>query len=246
MLQQSKVPTPLYETLEVHTKCCSVYARRVSAKSPSVLYRSGMIDATFNRTLLKLLGEMRYWERLRFEVPHYATGIYRRGEDLRVLRENILLIVRDYNRIINSLQPSERSLFRERIRSLDKKIRPGMTKLTWASEGILDYFVNDCRVHAQKVRIMIDNYKASNRSIGANCRKMSEMLLVRLDGKRVYEENEFEEEQHRHRDCVQQKLQQIHNEIVLTMQKTYEVSGNGVQPPSVCVVTCILTPLTCT
>lgn len=192
--------------------------------------RSGMIEATFNRTLLKLLGEMRYWERLRFEVPHYATGIYRRGEDLRVLRENILLIVRDYNRIINSLQPYERSLFRERIRSLDKKIRPGMTKLTWASEGILDYFVNDCRVHAQKVRIMINNYKASNRFIGANCRKMSEMLLVRLDGKRVYEENEFEKEQHRHRESVEQKLQQIHDEIVHTMTKTYEVNGGGVQP----------------
>lgn len=220
-----------------------MYMQDVSTRFPSVLYRSGMIEATFNRTLLKLLGEMRYWERLRFEVPHYATGVYRRGEDLRVLRENILLIVRDYNRIINSLQPSEQSLFHERIRSLDKKIRPGMTKLTWASEGILD-FVNDCRVHAQKVRIMIDNYKASNRSIGANCRKMSEMLLVRLDGKRVYEESEFEKEQHRHRDSVQQKLQQIHDEIVLTMQKTYEVSGGGVQPPSVCVVTCTLTPLT--
>lgn len=198
---------------------CSVY----HGGFHSVLCRSGTIEASFNRKLLKLFGEMRYWERLRFEVPHYATGIYHRCEELRVLRENVLLIVRDYNRIISSLLPNERSLFRERIRSLDKKIRPGMTKLTYASEGILDYFVSDCRLHAQKVRITIDNYKASNRAIGASCRRMSEMLLVRLDGKRVYEENDFEVEQYHHRASVQQKLEEVHNDIVHTMRKTFEV-----------------------
>lgn len=106
---------------------------------------------SFSRALLKLFGEMHYWERLRFEVPHYATEIYQQCEELRVLRENVMLIVRDYNRIISSLQPKERALFKERIRSLDKKIRPGMTKLTWASQGI-QLFVSDCRLHAQQVR----------------------------------------------------------------------------------------------
>ena len=112
--------------------------------------RAGLIEVSFSHTLLKLFGEMHYWERLRFEVPHYATEIYQQCEELRVLRENVLLIVRDYNRIVSSLQPKERALFKERIKSLDKKIRPGMTKLTWASQGI-QLFVNDCRIHAQQV-----------------------------------------------------------------------------------------------
>jgi len=112
--------------------------------------RPGMIEDTFSHTLRRLFGEMRFWERLRFEVPHYATGTYKMCEDLRVLRENVLLVVRDYNSIVGSLQPQERALFRERIRSLDKKLRPGMTKLTWASDGILEY-VSDCRTHAHKV-----------------------------------------------------------------------------------------------
>ena len=110
-----------------------------------------MIYANFSKELLKLFTEMYYWERLRFEVPHYAVDIYRQCENLRVLRENVLLVVRDYNRILSSLDTSERALFRERIRSLDKKIRPGMTKLTWASEGI-EYFVNECRTQAHRVR----------------------------------------------------------------------------------------------
>ena len=116
-----------------------------------------MIEDRFSHLLRKLFGEMRYWERLRFEIPHYAAETYHMCEDLRVLRENVLLIVRDYNRIIGSLQPNERALFRERIKSLDKKLRPGMTKLTWGSDGILEY-VNDCRTHAHKVRMAL-NYR---------------------------------------------------------------------------------------
>lgn len=54
-------------------------------------------------------------------------------------------------RIIAALSLEERGLFRERIRSLDKKIHPGLTKLTWASKGISDFFVNECRKDASKV-----------------------------------------------------------------------------------------------
>ena len=55
-------------------------------------------------------------------------------------------------RIIAVLSPEERGLFRERIRSLDKKIHPGLTKLTWASKGISDYFIGECRNNCSKVR----------------------------------------------------------------------------------------------
>ena len=65
--------------------------------------------------------------------------------DLRTLREHVMLVVRDYNQIIDMLSPDERSLFRERIRFLDKKVQPGLSKLTWGSKGISDYYVADCR-----------------------------------------------------------------------------------------------------
>jgi dynein heavy chain len=64
-------------------------------------------------------------------------------------------------RIIAALSPEERGLFRERIRFLDKKIHPGLTKLTWASKGISDFFVSDCRLHSSKIQGIVDDYKAS-------------------------------------------------------------------------------------
>ena len=115
----------------------------LSPLSSSACFTS-RIELGFSNMLQKLFWEMQYWERLRFEVPHYTAPVYSRCEQLRVMRENVLLIVRDYSNIIGSLRPSERSLFREWIRALDRKFHPGFTELTWASEGIQEFFVNDC------------------------------------------------------------------------------------------------------
>ena len=79
-------------------------------------HRMGMLDLSFSKPLLKLLNEICYWERLRFEIPHYTHEVYAKRENLRSLRENVLLVVRDYNRIIQNLTLEERALFKERIR----------------------------------------------------------------------------------------------------------------------------------
>lgn len=57
-----------------------------------------VIPINLYRNLLKLLNEINYWEQLMFETPHYVADLYQKKEDLRVLRENVLLVVRDYNR----------------------------------------------------------------------------------------------------------------------------------------------------
>lgn len=49
------------------------------------------------------------------------------------------------------------------------------------------------------------------------------MLLVKVDGKRVYDGNEFEVEQAKHRKIIVKKLRDVHNEIIQAMSKTFEV-----------------------
>ena len=46
-----------------------------------------------------------------------------------------------------------------------------------------------------QVQDIVDDYKNANLTISKNCKKISEMLLVKIDGKRVYDNLEFEEEQ---------------------------------------------------
>ena len=42
-----------------------------------------------------------------FEIPHYAADVYQRREELRNLREHVMLVVRDYNRVITELKEDE-------------------------------------------------------------------------------------------------------------------------------------------
>ena len=38
-----------------------------------------------------------------------------------------------------------------------------------------------------QIQTVVNDYKQANSSISNDCRKISEMLLVRIDGKKVYE-----------------------------------------------------------
>lgn len=50
------------------------------------------------RSILKMFNEIHCWELLKFEVPHFVSLICERREDLYTLRENVLLLVKEYNR----------------------------------------------------------------------------------------------------------------------------------------------------
>ncbi|KAK2111219.1 Dynein heavy chain 2, axonemal [Saguinus oedipus] len=188
--------------------------------------KAGMLDVNFDKSLLILFVEIDYWERLLFETPHYVVNVAERAEDLRILRENLLLVARDYNRIIAMLSPDEQALFKERIRFLDKKIHPGLKKLHWALKGASAFFITECRIHASKVQMIVNEFKASTLTIGWRAQEMSETLLVRISGKRVYRDLEFEEDQRQHRAAVQQKLMSLHQDVVTIMTNSYEVFKN--------------------
>ncbi|XP_029784654.1 dynein heavy chain 2, axonemal [Suricata suricatta] len=188
--------------------------------------KAGMLEVNFDKSLLILFVEIDYWERLLFETPHYVAHVAERAEDLRILRENLLLVARDYNRIIAMLSPEEQALFKERIRFLDKKIHPGLKNLHWALKGASAFFITECRIHASKVQAIVNEFKASTLTIGWRAQEISETLLVRITGKRVYRDLEFEEDQREHRAATQRKLLSLHQDVVAILTDSYEVFKN--------------------
>ena len=107
--------------------------------------RYGYLEQNFDRSLLQLFAEVQFWERLRFEIPYIALDITHHRERYRCLRENVMLVVREYNSILKALLPQERRLFAERLYYLDRKIAPGLNKLTWASKQITEVFLKEVR-----------------------------------------------------------------------------------------------------
>ncbi|CAI5672498.1 unnamed protein product [Oreochromis niloticus] len=181
------------------------------------------LDINFDNNLLNLFSEIQCWDRLKFEIPQSVSDIYQDREDLRGLRQQVLLLVREYNRITEMLSPDELGLFRERIRFIDKKVQPGLTKLLWLSKGASNIFIRDCLLHVDKLHVIIDNYKVSSQSIFKHCHRISEALLLKLDGKTVYRNLEFEDDQKNHQQNILQILRSAHQDIVSIMTRIYDI-----------------------
>lgn len=60
-------------------------------------------------------------------------------------------------RIIDMLSPIDMALFRERIRFIDEKIQPGLTRFLWSSKAS-DIFIRDCLLHVDKVETEFPAY----------------------------------------------------------------------------------------
>lgn len=74
--------------------------------------------------------------------------------------------------------------------------------------------------------MIVNEFKASTLTIGWRAQEISETLLVRISGKRVYRDMEFEEDQKEHRAAVKQKLVHLHQDVIAIMTNSYEVFKN--------------------
>jgi dynein heavy chain, axonemal len=105
--------------------------------------RPDLLESNFDTDLLKLLFEVQYWAKIQtfglITFPLPLTRLLTKKDQLRVLRENVMLIVRDYNGIMQLINPKEKALFHDHLSGLDKFIAPGILRHNWESNA--DSFV---------------------------------------------------------------------------------------------------------
>lgn len=58
-----------------------------------------LLSMNYDRQLLSMSQEVQHWERLRMQVPYIAMEIQAQREKYRVLRDNMLMLVHDYNKV---------------------------------------------------------------------------------------------------------------------------------------------------
>ena len=84
-------------------------------------------------------------------------------------------------------------------------------------------YVKDCRKYCRDVYQTVRTFKANNAQINRNCLSMSSELLVKIQRKRVYDDDEFEQEQAAHREEIQAMLERSHQEITEVLLKSKEI-----------------------
>nr|CAD7455962.1 unnamed protein product [Timema tahoe] len=110
------------------------------------LVHQGLLESNFDRKLLIVCRESKFWDMMSFDIPNNVQQVYYKWENIKYVYESVLQVVRDYNNIIASLSDEERVLFRELIRGCDKKINPGLHKLQWNTD-VSDLYISECCQH---------------------------------------------------------------------------------------------------
>ncbi|GMI21327.1 hypothetical protein TeGR_g3290 [Tetraparma gracilis] len=183
----------------------------------------GHLVCNFDQQLLALFTEVHYWEKFHgeFSIPYVAHDICNQREKLRVMREHVMLVVRAYNDILADLTMEERRLFSDHIRRLDKRINQGLTKLTWASRGVTEYYVRDCCAQSTETHDTVKQFHSGKDVINRNCKAVAALILAKIDKNMVYEQSDFEDKQLAHRVRVKAKLEESHALIKSTLKEMF-------------------------
>ena len=96
---------------------------------------ASLIVVNFDERLSHVYNEAHCWEKLhdRFEIPQDIHAISHKRDDLFYVHSQVMPIAKAYSEIVGKLATEECKLFVDYIRSLEKQIRPGFTKLTWSA-----------------------------------------------------------------------------------------------------------------
>ena len=213
---QKRLERPLMQRVDIKTGL-PVSTKRSSSNQPT------RIESNFDKGLLKLFNEVQFWQRFGGEhpIPYVALDIAHQKDALRLLRENVMLVVTDYNQILDHLNGEEQLLFREQLRRLDRRVNAGLNRFTWASKGVIEWYVKDCRKHCSASYQLALQFKNLKLDIGKACRSMARLKLISIKRNYVYDDGVFVAEQDIHRKKVRERLQLLRKRIHQNLRSMY-------------------------
>lgn len=139
----------------------------------------GLLECNIDRVVLEMCEEAQSFGLLGFGTPVHINQVYSRYNTIRLVYESVLTVVLDYNKILGALSEKERLLFKALIQAGDRKIMPGLYKLTWGGE-MIDAYIAECVKHIGQLQEFVDVYKNANESIVRMCERICDTPIIRI------------------------------------------------------------------
>ncbi len=149
------------------------------------------LECNFDKSLQELYVEVKYWEKVSFSeisIPNPIMKVYKEREAMRVLRENVMLAVRDYNLIVQRLEPDERKLFSQHLASLYNKIMQRIDKFRWSTMQNIKFYqtIRDWRSYCEIVYNLVENYKKNVEIIERQMKMIEDTVMLDIDRSKPY------------------------------------------------------------
>lgn len=121
----------------------------------------GHLECNINRRILPIFDEAKHFEFMDVPLPQVLVEIYPMARTQLIVYNKVVNVVLSYNRILDALSMQERSLFQQHIKSMDRKIVPGIFRLTYNDE-LTNEYISDCLKHLDEIQHFVDIYKIIN------------------------------------------------------------------------------------
>ena len=98
-----------------------------------------------------------------------------------------MIVVRDYNAIIDYMDSTEKKLFAEHLEATDKIIQPGITRFKWSSKSNVDSFLGrSCKGSCAELYNKLKMFKANTEKIGLKCQEIASKMFININKKKPY------------------------------------------------------------
>ncbi|XP_037928394.1 dynein heavy chain 2, axonemal [Teleopsis dalmanni] len=150
-----------------------------------------MIECNMDDAILYCCEQAVHFEKMGFQSPFTVKPVLDKYSTIRFVYNSVVKVCIDYNTIVSYLSDKERELFRALIQACDRKISPGVLKLTWGGE-LSDAYVADCALHTSRLEESLITYKRSNREIATVCRLICDYPFFQIKDPPISSLDEFE------------------------------------------------------
>jgi dynein heavy chain len=131
-----------------------------------------------------------------------------------------MLIVRDYNTIIHTVNEKEKSLFKDDLAALDHTIDPGIKRHNWGAPA--DNFVYACRKECRDVLMSVKKFQSNVATIHREFEVVSTTTLTNVQ-KKLYLLSEFTRQQEETLSGREKEFTEAFERISIKVMDTYEL-----------------------
>lgn len=186
---------------------------------------TGYLQSNFDEGLQKLFNEVHGWQKFggRYTVPFAAVDLKNNRMDaLRKAQEQVMLVVRAYNGIVDSLRSDERPLFAFAVKKLDRSILPGLSRVRWDTDpGPRELFLRQARARCLEMQAAVDEFHRLRKRAESIVKEMDGTALAEIEKHYVYDQTEFRARQAKCQEDARRALLRLHDEQRKVMTGMY-------------------------
>ncbi|CAM4781636.1 unnamed protein product [Rotaria magnacalcarata] len=129
----------------------------------------------FDPLLNEMMTEARYLEQFDYLLPENIRHLALSEEKMKLLSTQLKIVLKNYHRLVESLEPHEQSLLEENLRHLKRHMQTGTQRLPWTSTNHekfitviseliskLDSTINQIKKNSQDIHVFLDEIRQCN------------------------------------------------------------------------------------